>query len=95
MQIYCSYDQELHHFLNKAVGLILDKYGVILNLDTLEEIELIDKKQLPYETDGKVLSKSKIIVTSRLYELLPTLEIDNLSNNDDYAMLRKTLYHEM
>ena len=57
-----------------------DKYGAMLNLDTLEEIELIDKKELPYETDGKVLSKSKIIITSRLYELLPTLEIDNLSN---------------
>ena len=95
MQIYCSYNQELHDFLNKVVGLILDKYGAMLNLDTLEEIELIDKKELPYETDGKVLSKSKIIITSRLYELLPTLEIDNLSNNDDYAMLRKTLYHEM
>lgn len=95
MQIYCSYNQELHNFLNKVVGSILDRYGSLLNLDTLEEIELIDRKDLPYETDGKVLSKSKIIVTSRLYELLPTLEIDSLNDNEDYGMLRKTLYHEM
>ena len=27
--------------------------------------------------------------------MLPTLEIDKLDNNDDYKMLRKTLYHEM
>lgn len=81
--------------MNKVVELILDKYGSQLNLDTLEEIELIDKNELPYETDGKVLGNNKIIVTSRLYELLPTLEIDDLKNNKDYAMLRKTLYHEM
>jgi len=95
MQIYCSYNQELHKFLNKVVRLILDKYGSRVNLDTLEEIELVDKKDLSYETDGKVLSKSKIIVTSRLYELLPSYEIDTLKNNQNYLMLRKTLYHEM
>lgn len=95
MKVYCSYNQEFHEFLNKVVKLILDKYGSQLNLDTLEEIELIYKEDLPYETDGKVLNESKIIITSRLYELLPSLKIDNLSNNDDYTMLRKTLYHEM
>lgn len=95
MKIYCSYNSELHEFLNKVVILILDKYGSQLNLDTLEEIELINKEKISYETDGKVLSKSKIIVTSRLYELLPTYEIEDLNNNDDYIMLRKTLYHEM
>ena len=95
MQIYCSYNQALYDFLNKVVGLILDKYGTQLNISSLEEIELINKKDLPYETDGKVLSKSKIIVTSRLYELLPTLTIGELNDNNDYLMLRKTLYHEM
>ena len=80
MQIYCSYNQELYDFLNKVVGLILDKYGTQLNISSLEEIELINKKDLPYETDGKVLSKSKIIVTSRLYELLPTLTIGELND---------------
>lgn len=95
MKVYCYYNQKYHDFLNKVVKLILDKYGSRLNIDTLEEIELVDSKELSNETDGKVLSKSKIIVTSRLYDLLPTLEIDNLSNSEDYAMLRKTLYHEM
>lgn len=95
MKIYCSYNSELHEFLNEVVQLILKKYGSKLKLDTLEEIELINKEEVSYETDGKVLNKNKIIVTSRLYELLPTLVIDNLKNNEDYVMLRKTLYHEM
>lgn len=95
MKIYCFYSHEYDTFLNKIVALILDKYGSQLNIGTLQEIELIDKNDLPYETDGKVLNASKIIVTSRLYELLPHLDIDALNGNENYAMLRKTLYHEM
>lgn len=95
MKIYCSYSDEYNNFLSEVVELILDKYGSQLNIDTLEEIELIDKNDLPYETDGKVLNAGKIIVTSRLYELLPNLGIDTLSDNENYVMLRKTLYHEM
>ena len=86
IKIYCSYSQELHEFLNKAVELVMNKYGTQLNLITLKEIELIKKEEIPYETDGKVLNASKIIVTSRLYELLPTLEVDALSGNDDFGM---------
>lgn len=95
MKVYCSYNPKLHEFLNEVVKLILNKYGTQLNLITLKEIELIKKEEIPYETDGKVLNESKIIVTSRLYELLPNLEIAALNGNENYAMLRKTLYHEM
>lgn len=73
MKVYCSYNQELHQFFNEVVELVVNRYGTQLNLTTLEEIELIKKEEIPYETDGKVLSASKIIVTSRLYELLPNL----------------------
>ena len=95
MKVYCSYNEEYHQFLNKIVDSILEKYGSQLDISALEEIELINKKVLPYETDGKMLSSKKVIVTSRLYELLPTLEIEDLENNNDYKLLRKTLYHEM
>ena len=66
MKVYCSYNQELHNFLNKVVKLILNEYGPQLNLATLEEIELVNKNEFAYETDGKTVSNSKIIVTSRL-----------------------------
>lgn len=95
MKVFCSCDVRYDAFFKAVVKLTIDKYGSQLNIDTLKEIELIDKNDLPYETDGKTLNASKIIVTSRLYELLPNLEIDTLKNNENYAMLRKTLYHEM
>lgn len=95
MKVYCSYNQELHNFLNKVVKLILNEYGPQLNLATLEEIELVNKNELAYETDGKTVSNSKIIVTSRLYELLPTLNIDLLKDNHYYKQLKQTIFHEM
>ena len=55
MKVYCSYSQELHNFLNKVVKLILNEYGPQLNLATLEEIELVNKNEFAYETDGKTV----------------------------------------
>lgn len=94
MQIYCSYNQELNDFLNKVVRLVLDKYGTQLNISTLEEIELVNKRKYNYITDGKAYTV-RIEVTSRLYELLPTLDIEELEDNNEYKLLRKTLYHEL
>ena len=53
MKIYCTYSQELHRFLNEVVKLVLDKYGSQLNINTLEEIELVNKRKYNYITDGK------------------------------------------
>ena len=94
LKVFCSYNEEYHNFLNKVVDSILDKYGSQLNISALEEIELVDKRKYKYITDGKTYY-GRIEVTSRLYELLPTLEIEDLENNNDYKLLRKTLYHEM
>lgn len=95
MKIYCFYNYEYHIFLNKVVELVLNQYGSDLNINTLKEIELINKNECAYETDGKVIDNSKIIVTSRLYELLPTLNINCLNDNNDYKLLKQTIYHEM
>lgn len=95
MKVYCSYNQELHNFLNKVVKLILNEYGPQLNLATLEEIELVNKNEFEYEKDGETVSNSKIIVTSRLYELLPTLNINQLKDNNYYKQLKQTIFHEM
>ncbi len=94
LKVFCSYNEEYHNFLNKVVDSILDKYGSQLNISALEEIELVDKRKYKYITDGKTYY-GRTEVTSRLYELLPTLEIEDLENNNDYKLLRKTLYHEM
>lgn len=94
MKIYCTYSQELHRFLNEVVKLVLDKYGSQLNINTLEEIELVNKRKYNYITDGKAYI-GRIEVTSRLYELLPILDVEELEDNNEYKLLRKTLYHEL
>lgn len=95
MKVYCLYEPKYDVFIKEVVNIILDKYGNDLHLSSLEEIELISKEDISYETDGKVLSSRKIIVTSRLYELLPTLNINDLLENNNFKLLKKTLYHEM
>lgn len=95
MKIYCLYNEEFDQFLKEVVQLILSKYGLQLNIESLEEIELVNKNAYSYETDGKVISNSKIIVTSRLYELLPTLDVKALEDNTNFTILKQTLYHEM
>ena len=95
MKIYCSYNHEYHIFLNKVVKLVLNQYGSDLNISTLKEIELRDIDEFEIETDGRTFGNDKIKVTSRLYDLLPTLDIECLNENNDYKLLRKTIYHEM
>lgn len=95
MKIYCLYNEEFDQFLKEVVQLILNKYGSQLNIESLKEIELVNKNTYSYETDGKVINNSKIIVTSRLYELLPTLDIKALENNIYFTTIKQTLYHEM
>lgn len=75
MRVYCLYNQKFHGFFNEVVKLILDTYGSQLSIDTLEEIELVNENEFEYETDGRVVDSHKIIVTSRLYELLLCFEL--------------------
>lgn len=95
MKIYCLYNQKLENFLKEVAELILNKYGGQLNIESLEEIELVNKSAYLYETDGRIISNSKIVVTSRLYELLPCFDITTLKENNNFIKLKKTLYHEM
>lgn len=95
MKVFCLYNNEFHEFLDKVVKQVLAIYGSKLNITSLEEIELVDKNEFSYPTDGKMINSKKIVVTSRLYELLPSFDIDNLEDNNDYKLIINTLYHEM
>jgi len=53
LKIYCSYSHEYHIFLNKVVELVLNQYGADLNINTLTEIELVNKNECAYETEKK------------------------------------------
>lgn len=76
MKIYCSYNHKYHIFLNKVVELVLNQYGSDLNINTLKEIELRNIDEFEIKTDGRTVGNNKIIVTSRLYDFLPTLNIE-------------------
>ncbi len=95
MKIYCSYSHDYHIFLNKVVELVLNQYREDLNINTLREIELRNIDEFEIKTDGKTVGNNKIIVTSRLYDFLPTLSIEKLRENEDYKRLRQTIHHEM
>lgn len=96
MRIICRYDEEMEGFLQKAVDYTLNIYGDSLDISNLEEIELCNIKEFTYETDGKTIDDGrKILVTSRLYDLLPTLNISELENSNVFRMIINTLYHEM
>lgn len=95
MKVYCLYNQEYHIFFNEVVKYVLNKYGKQLNIATLQEIELVDKNTFQYETDGKVINNNKIVVTSRLYELLPSFDIQLLICDNNFKLLCKVIYHEM
>ena len=95
MKVICKYDSELDNFLKKVVHYTLRKYGNNLNLSRLETIELRDIKQFKIETDGRSFDGTTIILTSRLYEDLPSHDIRKLRNNKDFRMIVNTLYHEM
>ena len=96
MNIICKYDREMEQFLSEVTEYTIKNYANELDLSNLQEIELLDKKTFLYETDGRSCAGgTKIIVTSRLYELLPSLAISDLLGNNDFQMLVNTLYHEM
>lgn len=96
MKVSCSYSQNMDKFIKRVVDYTVDNYALDLDISALKSILLIPSSQLPYHTDGKTCNRgTEILVTSRLYELLPSLEIDKISDNINFKCIVNTLYHEM
>lgn len=96
MKVFCNYNKEFDEFLKKTVNYTINKYGQYLDVTDIEEIELQDIKNFPYETDGKTYDEGrKILLTSRLYELLPSFDIRKIKNDINFKMLISTQFHEM
>ena len=60
LKVYCLYNEGFDQFLKEVVQLILSKYGFQLNIESLKEIELVNKNTYSYETDGKVINNSNL-----------------------------------
>lgn len=94
MKIFCQYDPQLDSFLHELVEYVLNLYGNQLLLDDLEEIEL--RESLSCSSDGRVINGGKkIILSSRLFSLLPTYKVSELLENEIYKRIANALYHEM
>lgn len=95
MRIFCKYNTSLDIFLKDVVKYTLDIFREKLTLDALEEIELIDIKDFSYTTDGRTQDGGKkIVVTSRLYDNLPSYKIEELKDHIDFNMIVNTMFHE-
>lgn len=96
MKVFCKYNKEFDSFLKKTVKYTIERYGQYLDVTDIEEIELQNIKDFSYETDGKTYDGGrKILVTSRLYELLPSFDIRKIKNDRNFKMLINTQFHEM
>lgn len=96
MKIICQYDKRLENFLKDVVDYTLCKYGQELNLDNLQQIELMNISEFDLLKDGSTEEHgTKIILTSRLYDMLPSFSVENLESNPNFKMIVNTLYHEM
>lgn len=96
MNIICQYNKELEHFLENVVEYTLRKYGQELNLANLQEIKLMNISEFDLQKDGTTYENgTKIIVTSRLYDMLPCFSVEKLEDNSNFKMIVNTLYHEM
>lgn len=96
MEVFCKYNKEFDSFLKKTVKYTIDRYGQYLDVTDIEEIELLDIKEFLYETDGKTYDGGrKILVTSRLYESLPSFDIKKIKNDINFKELINTQFHEM
>lgn len=52
-------------------------------------------KGLPGESDGRMTDAHSILISSRLYNQLPTLDINNLQGNEKFQLIVRTLFHEL
>lgn len=97
MRIKCQYNYELDIFLKQTVYFVIENYAYDLDLSNLKEIELVSKQAFKFNKDGEASENgTKIIVTSRLYEELPCLNINKLyTNNKSFQLIMSSLYHEM
>ena len=96
MKIIRQYNKELENFLEEVVEYTLNKYGQEWNLVNLQEIELRDIPEFDLKKDGTTYENgTKIMDTSRLYDMLPCLSVEKLENNSNFKIIVNTLYHEM
>lgn len=97
MRVICQYHKSYDILLKDMVVHTIMKHEGELDLSGLEEIVLVDQREIQFPTDGRVVDGRQIVLSSRLFEQLPTCNIQELlaQENENFQMILNTLYHEM
>ncbi len=88
----CKFNKNYEVFLKHVYEFVIENFAKDFNLSVLNKIEIVPS--LPCLSDGRI-EGTTILLSKRLYDLLPTLDLDLLRDNDDFNLIISTLYHEL
>ena len=88
----CKFNKNYEVFLKHVYEYVIENFAKDFNLSLLNKIEIVPS--LPCSSDGRI-EGTNILLSKRLYDLLPTLDIDLLRDNNDFNLIVSTLYHEL
>lgn len=89
--LVCKFNKNYESFLKDVYEYVVENFAKDFYLSVLNKIEIVPS--LPCSSDGKI-EGTNILLSKRLYDLLPTLDPDQLRDNDDFNLIVSTLYHE-
>ena len=88
----CKFNKNYEVFLKLVYKYVVDNFAKDFNLSVLNKVEIVPS--LPCSSDGRI-EGTNILLSKRLYDLLPTLDLDLLRDNNDFDLIVSTLYHEL
>ena len=88
----CKFYINYEVFLKHVYEYVVENFAKDFKLSVLNKIEIVPS--LPCSSDGRI-EGTNILLSKRLYELLPTLDLDLLIDNNDFNLIVSTLYHEL
>lgn len=88
----CKFNKNYEVFLKHVYEYVVENFAKDFNLSVLNKIEIVPS--LPCLSDGRI-EGTNILLSKRLYDLLPALDLDLLRDNNDFNFIVSTLYHEL
>lgn len=89
----CEFNKNYEIFLAEVYEYVVSNFARDFNLSSLNKIEI--EESLPGLSDGRMIDPNNILLSKRLYDLLPILDIASLYGNDDFDSIVGALCHEL
>ena len=88
----CKFNKNYEVFLKHVYEYVVENFAKDFDLSVLNKIEIVPS--LPCLSDGRIKG-TNILLSKRLCDLLPALDLDLLKDNNDFNFIVSTLYHEL